>query len=135
MRDLKWEGWGHLGGSYRDFIAETIFHKPDGISLQRANKLLVTFAFSRHPFERLVSAYYNHFQGRYPNISVFARYAIKMILDRLKVGRRPNDHLIPQYATCPYCQLDFDLVGKLENMEEDTAFLARHLNLTVKSEI
>ena len=39
------------------FLTETLYNKPRGISLKKANELLVTFAITRHPFSRLVSGY------------------------------------------------------------------------------
>ena len=138
-----------------------MYHKPDGISLQTANKVLVTFTFTRHPFERFVSAYFQlqkrnflrkkhcNFQKGMPDqLLKFAKLVINTILEDLNTKdfmsryTRPNDcyflnplHFIPQYVTCPYCDMDFDLVGKLEDMENDTAFLAQHLGLKVKSVI
>ena len=41
----------------RPFLRDTMYHKPKDITLQHANKMLVTFAFTRHPFNRLVSSY------------------------------------------------------------------------------
>ena len=41
----------------RPFIRDTLYHKPKDITLKHANNMLVTFAFTRHPFTRLVSSY------------------------------------------------------------------------------
>ena len=41
----------------RPFIRDTLYPKPRDISLKNANDLLMTFAFIRNPFNRLVSAY------------------------------------------------------------------------------
>ena len=46
----------------RPFIRDTLYHKPKDISLSHANDMLVTFAFIRHPFNRLVSAYNDKFK-------------------------------------------------------------------------
>ena len=43
----------------RLFLMQTTYNKPRDISLNQANNMLVTFAFTRHPFSRLVSSYYN----------------------------------------------------------------------------
>ena len=129
MDDLKWKQMS----SNRDFIAESIYNLPNGISLQVANEMLVTFAFTRHPFRRLVSAYYSKFHRRMSRKPAnFARYVIREILEHLENGTISNRHFMPQYLTCPYCQLQFDLVGQLEDMETDTEFLTRHLGLKVK---
>ena len=109
--------------------------------------MLVTFAFTRHPFERLVSAYHhpaNQWSHGYTEPMEFAKIVIKVILETLNGTGPPllesryiphPLHYIPQYLACPYCQLEFDLVGRLEDMESDTAFLAQHLGLKVKSVI
>ena len=129
-------------------MAESMFNKPDGVSLQTINKKLVTFAFTRHPFQRLVSAYNGNFvdkgQSRFIGSSGpmnFAEYVIRNILEyHMKYGpdfKNHNGynahtlHFIPQYLACPHCKLEFDLVGKLEDMERHTAFLAQHLGLEV----
>ena len=74
----------------------------------------------------------------------FAKIVIKVILETLNGTGPPllesryiphPLHYIPQYLACPYCQLEFDLVGRLEDMESDTAFLAKSLRLKVKSVI
>ena len=125
-----------------------MYNKPDGVSLQSANKELVTFAFTRHPFQRLVSGYnanFVHHRESFTGSSgptKFAKYVIKNILEyhrrygpdtKHHKGYDPYTlHFMPQYLACPHCQLEFDLVGKLEDMEGDTAFLAQHLGLRVK---
>ena len=129
-----------------------MYNKPDGVSLEIANKELVTFAFTRHPFQRLVSAYTANCVNRTECVQrgifngssgpmKFAEYAIENILEyHMKYGPDPKSHsgysyftlhFIPQYLACPYCQLEFDLVGKLEDMERHAAFLAEHLGLKV----
>ena len=43
----------------RFVLKDTIYHKPEHVSLKQANDMLVTFAFTRHPFNRLVSSYHD----------------------------------------------------------------------------
>ena len=125
---------------YRKFIGQSIYQKPDGISLERANQMLVMFAFTRHPFKKLSSCYYSKFQQRMSYQPMkFAELVIEEISERLDNNRiwkqkitTGNGQYIPQCVLCPYCQLQFDLVGQLEDMETDTAFFARHLGLKVK---
>ena len=44
-------------------MRETLFSKPKTITSKHANDILVTFAFTRHPFSRLVSAYNDKMKG------------------------------------------------------------------------
>jgi hypothetical protein len=64
IRGLNWEQtWTNnfipKPEQTRPFFMETLYKKPKGISLKKANELLVTFAMVRHPFNRLVSGYNN----------------------------------------------------------------------------
>ena len=42
---------------YRTTLKKQDYHRPKSIGVKQANKMLVTFAFTRHPFNRFVSAY------------------------------------------------------------------------------
>ena len=35
----------------------------------------------------------------------------------------------PQWSSCPFCAIDFDIIGKLEDYEEDEKFVVEKLNL------
>ena len=52
----------------RPFLRDTLFHKPKEISFKHANKMLMTFAFTRHPFTRLVSTYNDKMKHRKWNL-------------------------------------------------------------------
>ena len=39
-------------------------------------------------------------------------------------------HLRPYFALCFYCDVDFDIIGKLEEFKEDVAYISTKLNLT-----
>ena len=36
----------------------------------------------------------------------------------------------PYLPKCHYCDIDFDVIGKLEDFEEDVAYIAEKVNLT-----
>ena len=39
-------------------------------------------------------------------------------------------HFVPQAYSCPFCSLDFDIIGDFNNFEEDLKFLAKELNIS-----
>ena len=47
----------HKKSTRRKMSKERDYYRPNNIGVKQANKMLVTFAFTRHPFNRLVSAY------------------------------------------------------------------------------
>ena len=111
-----------------------MYNKPKGVSLQLANKQLVTFAFTRYPFQRLASAYNAKFVNRtkFVHMGGFNASFGPMKFAECVVKDYHLVAVVPQYLACPHCQLEFDFVGKLEDMERNTAFLAQHLGLRVK---
>lgn len=42
-----------------------------------------------------------------------------------------DDHIKPMWTICPFCQVGFDVIGTLEEFDEDIDFIARSLNLKV----
>ena len=149
----------------RPFLRDTIYHKPKDISLKHANNMLVTFAFTRHPYSRLVSSYNDkmkhqnwnlrkHPNGLGEDIREF-RSAIMIKfrnLDPKKSNDYPspkefvtylleqakqygplsfNRHWRPQYALCPFCSLNFDYIGTVEDMNTHVDYLADLLGFKV----
>ena len=115
-------------GYHRLFMKEAIYNKPYGISSQLANQMLVTFAFTRNPFSRLVSCYHSKYQKWvFHKPKQFAKFVIQSISD----ASATDGHYRPQYTQCPFCEFEFDLVGRIEDMESHTAFLAELLDLQV----
>ena len=53
---------------------------------------------------------------------------VKYILDDLKRGY-PNAHWKPQISSCPFCAIDFKIIGKLEDMTQDTFYILSIANL------
>lgn len=42
-----------------------------------------------------------------------------------------NVHFVPQWSLCPFCDLDFEFIGKVEDFETESNFVIQHLNLQV----
>ena len=40
-------------------------------------------------------------------------------------------HFRPQWFSCPFCAMDFDMIGSAEEFEEDFEFFIREFNLQV----
>ena len=43
-----------------------------------------------------------------------------------------DSHIKPIWASCPFCAIDFDIIGKLEDYEEDENFVVQKLNLDIR---
>lgn len=113
-----------------------------------ANSLVFTIV--RHPFERLASAYrdkfelakkyayiYSHFANkilnlasplevnkhRRPTFSEFVDYLLRMPVERF------NDHWVPYYLHCHVCEMEYDIIGKMETIAEDMDFIAEESGL------
>ena len=154
------------GHNARGLMRETMYHKPSYISLQEVNAMLVTFAFTRHPFNRLVSAYNDkikHMKWNVPHelrvgidkdIIVMRNYIMESVrnVDPKKTNDYPspkefvtyllqqveikgpfilNWHWRPQFASCPFCAIDFDYVGEIKDMNAHVDFLSDILGFKV----
>ena len=139
------------GHNARGIMRETMYHKPKDISLQEANALLVTFAFTRHPFNRLVSAYDDKLKDNkrnlddlgmisfrnvdprktndYPSPKEFVTYLLQQV--EIKGPFAFNAHWRPQFSLCPYCSIDFDYVGDINDMNYHVDFLSDILGFKV----
>ena len=42
-----------------------------------------------------------------------------------------DPHFKPQWASCPHCLIDFDVIGATETYKEDTDFILNRLGLKV----
>ncbi|XDV14685.1 hypothetical protein PO909_014898 [Leuciscus waleckii] len=105
------------------------------------------FLFVRDPFVRLISAFRNKFA--LPNEEFYKKYASTMLQQAFAAGIRLsfthfiqylldpqtekvkpfNEHWQQMYRLCHPCQIDYDFVGKLETLDEDTEHLLRILGL------
>ena len=40
-----------------------------------------------------------------------------------------DNHIRPLWSSCPFCAIDFDIIGQLEDYEEDEKFIVEKLDL------
>ncbi len=105
---------------------------------------LYTFAFVRHPFERLVSGFedklvYNRPAGYYKklsdklnaNFTLFVDYLLEKMDKVTRLGCNmgkgmcmTDEHFSPYYSWCGYCDVDYDAIGKTETFSEDLRYIA-----------
>ena len=64
-----------------------------------------------------------------PTPTEFVRY----ILDSAqKYGpQNLNTHIKPMWASCPFCAIDFDIIGKLESREKEVRLISERLQFPV----
>lgn len=110
----------------------------------------LVFTIVRHPFERLVSAYRDKFELAKKYAYVYSHYANKILnlSSPLQVAkhRRPtfsefvdyllsvhvtqfNDHWVPYWLHCHVCEMEYDIIGKMETITEDMEFIAKESGL------
>ena len=77
----------------------------------------------------------NNFQDRHdqdissPTPKDFVEYILQQV--ELSGIYSLNDHLRPQWTLCPFCDLHFDVIGHLEDYEEDSAFIFNSMGIKV----
>lgn len=131
-------------------LARKKFPRPTQEELADALANSVSFLIVREPFERLVSAYRNKFEGsrnnyykqlgdrivkkfriktagekhtKGPTFEEFIRY----IIDRAKECGvdKINEHWAPIYSFCSPCTINFTLIVKSETLQRDTEYIFR----------
>lgn len=97
------------------------FHSRDKIDFEK----YFTFSFVRHPLDRLVSAYLDK-KTENSNFSNFLESAVAVFDEYqkcMKTGsekcKEINVHIRPFYMRCPFCDIEFDFVGRLETFQKD----------------
>ena len=140
------------------------FRPKDDVALRDLfAKSTVSFAFVRHPFERLVSVYRDKFELATETEMrelLFKHYAAKILARSdsshhqltKKLNQRPSFpqfvsyllntsvldydyHWLPYWLHCQFCHNKFSVIGMFETMKEDVEYIisASHLNISSSS--
>ena len=64
-----------------------------------------------------------------PTPEEFVRYIIDSAEE--KGAYQLDNHIKPIWTSCPLCSVQFDIVGHLENFDEDSAFIHDEMKLAV----
>ena len=87
-------------------------------------------------FCRLVSAYEDKVLGLSENGEIFQSVKNKTfpefvdhVLNEWK-AHQCNEHWEPQYMHCDYCDIRYDIIGRVENLENDLKYIAFKNNFT-----
>ena len=91
----------------------------------------------RHPFVRLVSAYEDKILGLSKNrevIGYLANQTFPKFVDYVtyigKKGFGINEHWKPAYMHCNFCQIDYNVVGRIESFEEYLSYIVENTSLS-----
>ncbi len=89
------------------------------------------FAFIRHPLDRLVSAYEYSFSKRY-SFNFFINVILRCSVFTNNFSTSHMTHLKPQNQFTTSNKLNFDFIGRFENLETDFREIQRKLGLEPK---
>jgi carbohydrate 4-sulfotransferase 8 len=115
-------------------------------------KNLFKFLFVRHPLRRIYSAYHDKFNNtsrdakhKYwvhigqtimkrmnksnEDILDFRTFLL-FIVDSIRYGRKLNSHWDIIYNICSICLIDYDFIGKIENMAQDGPTVLARMNVS-----
>jgi len=147
---------------FRPYMRQHFFPLKNNSFLDARDDLL-SFVFVREPFERLVSSYYDKMdrdwskpvydlrwmrdeiihkirhldpklhKAEKPTPEEFIKYIIKTAKS---IGPYALDnHIKPIWASCPFCSVEFDIVGHLEEFNKDSAFIHVNMDLMDKLDV
>jgi len=153
----KWQRFSKLHGA-SESVSRGMFPPPKSRKLQKQLlKESTKFLVVRHPFDRIISAYtgkianpmakprfYRDLQQDIvkeyredqsdespPSFKEYIRYLLDLTDDIVKPGDwRAVDCVQAYYSVCAPCDVEYNMILKLETHDEDTEFLIRKLELT-----
>ncbi|CAB3230479.1 unnamed protein product [Arctia plantaginis] len=159
----KWNGTdilavpGHLAqapGVFREL--SNVTREERDYMLENYNKMIIV----RNPFERLLSAYRNKFEGTTPSAKYFQERAGKLIIKAFRENPTAeslnngddvtfkefalfvlnksenlnnmvnNEHWTPITKLCHPCLINYTLVGKYETLHDDAQLALKTINVT-----
>jgi len=112
---------------------------------------VLNFSFVRHPFDRLVSFYTDKVLGMASSGAIsakayakfhginFTQFIDHVLHDASKCNTSITTnpfcdstdlHWRPQYMRCQYCDIHYDVIGKMETFGEDVKYIVIKQNLT-----
>jgi len=118
-------------------------------NLTNLGKTTLSFSFVRHPWSRLVSAYFevrdrirsfNHGKDSFPDF-------IELILtkNRYDFNRGYNGnpdsldqlsgHWCPYYICCSFCNIEYSIIGKVETFSQDAQHISDAGNLNLETDM
>lgn len=111
---------------------------------------MIRFMIVRHPFERILSAYRDKLEHRKGRDFYYRHYGLQIVkserednstftnrdeptfvefLKYLVKTRIFDEHWRPFTAECAPCEMNYQIILKMESLEEEQLFLATKLNL------
>ena len=133
--------------------------KLKGKNIVNAHQELLSFVFVRDPISRIISSYYDkmfgdwkkpHFDLNWMRKEIIHKYRhidpmstdeaptpsefVQYILDSADTlgSHHLDPHIRPIWASCPFCTIDFDIIGHLEDRDSDALFIANKLKFGVR---
>ena len=105
---------------------ETIVIRWESLGNFLIKKSIFTFAFVRHPFERLVSAFKSKAKKMYiKSFPMFIEYVLGEKTDRRSERyRRKSMHWLPYEDRCHFCTIPYKAIGRMETFDEDVRYIS-----------
>jgi len=129
ISDTFVDQWGsHYSWTVDYFSTESDKH------VRELSQSSILYSIVRHPYERLVSAYENKvlvktdyiyawFTANYGEPS-FSKFVTAVLHSATRCGedslcQSMDSHWRPYYASCSYCDLQYNFISKMENLQRD----------------
>eukprot|EP00092_Neocalanus_flemingeri_P057252 GFUD01067984.1.p1 GENE.GFUD01067984.1~~GFUD01067984.1.p1 ORF type:complete len:291 (-),score=38.02 GFUD01067984.1:102-974(-) len=109
-------------------------------NMETFNRILegdpVSFTNVRHPFERLVSAYYNQVQSSGKTFDQFVQSVLRTAntTQNKQTYFEMNQHWRPYNTYCAFCNINYKVISKSETFKEDKKEIMHMLGLEDEDE-